>query len=165
MVFRSRSAQVSFSAYCKRGSMPSSSPASSRMRCTSLGGSNVSPTFLAGSTMVRSSSERSIEPSRTCRGRQQRFDLLVSNQRIVEIGTDGGDHCNRRGFRCSEQQVDETIDIGGVLSGALLVTAGRRLRVEFLPLVDIKQQPVRLAFRLIQLLADHVRQQLGVTYP
>ena len=47
--------------------MPSSSPASSRMRCTRPGGSNASPTFLAGSTMVRSSSERGIAPSRTCR--------------------------------------------------------------------------------------------------
>ena len=47
--------------------------------------------------------------------------------------------------------------------GSLRVTGCRRLRVEFLPLVDIQQQPVRLAFRSIQFFTDHVRQQLGVT--
>ena len=35
------------------------------MRCTRSGGSIVSPTFLAGSMMVRSNSDRSIAPSRT----------------------------------------------------------------------------------------------------
>src|SRR5262245_63792041 len=50
-----------------------------------------------------------------------------------------------------------------MLSGALLVTAGRYLRVEFLPLVDIQEQAIRPAFRLTKFLADHVRQQLGVT--
>ena len=62
-----RSAQVSLRAYWRSGNMPSSSPASSRRRCTRSGGSNVSLTFLAGSTMVRSSSDRGIAPSRTCR--------------------------------------------------------------------------------------------------
>ena len=64
-----------------------------------------------------------------------------------------------------QQQVDEAIDIGGVLGGSLPIAAGRCLRVEFLPLVDIQQQPVRLAFRPIQFFTDHVGQQLGITRP
>ena len=52
-----------------------------------------------------------------------RFDLLMANQWIVEIGAHGADHRNRRGLRGSQQQVDEAVDIGRVLSGARLVAA------------------------------------------
>ena len=89
----------------------------------------------------------------------------MKSQRIEEIGTHGADDRNWRDLCCCQQQVDEPLDISGVLHGSILVTTGLYLSVEFLPLVDIQQQPVRLAFRLIQLFADHVRQQLEVTRP
>ena len=89
----------------------------------------------------------------------------MPNQGVVEVGAHGANDRHGCGSCRSQQQVDEAIDIGGVLGGSFPLTAGRRLRVEFLPLVDIQQQPVRLAFRLVQLLTDHVRQQLGIARP
>ena len=82
----------------------------------------------------------------------------MRDQGIVEIGTYGGDHRDRGRLCGRQRQVDEAIDIGGVLRGSPAIAAGRALRVKLLPLVDIQQQPIRLAIRQIQFCADHVRQ-------
>ena len=90
----------------------------------------------------------------------------MADQRIVEVGTHGGDHRNRRRLRRIQQQVDEATDVSGVTGGPIFLKARRGcLGVQFLPLVDIQQQPVRLALTPIQFLTDHAGKQLGVTRP
>jgi len=93
-------------------------------------------------------------------GWQKRPQFLMRDQRIVEIRPHCCDDGDRGGSRGRQKQVDETVDVAGALAGAPLIA--EPLRVEFLPLVDIEQQSIRLSLRASEFLADHVGQQLGI---